>query len=182
MESAIEVIAEAGYAQASTTRIAERAGVSRGLISYHFTGKEELIAQVLVTVFADVGAFMGPRVAAESTAAGQLRAYIQSNLEYMALHRSRITALVEIISSGALGAMGVDPVAAEKEALAPLVEVLQRGQASGEFRQFDPLTMARAIRAVVDSVSPHASDPDLDLDACARELTTLFDLATRNTR
>ncbi|MDH2430607.1 TetR/AcrR family transcriptional regulator [Sphaerisporangium sp. TRM90804] len=181
VESAIEVIAEAGYAQASTARIAERAGISRGLISYHFAGKEELIAQVLLTVFADVGAYMGPRVAAQVTAADQLRAYIQSNLEYMALYRSRVTALVEIIGSGALGEMGVDPVAAENEALGPLVEVLERGQAAGEFRRFDPLTMARAVRAVVDSVSPHASDPDLDLDACARELTTLFHLATRNT-
>lgn len=179
VDSAIEVIAAAGYGNASMARIAERVGVSRGLISYHFAGKDELIAQVLVTVFGDVAAFMGPRVEAETTAAGQLRAYIQSNLDYMSAHRSRIAAVVEIISGGGLSTLGVDPLEAEDESLVPLVECFRRGQAAGEFRAFDPQVMARAVRGVIDSISPRMSDADLDLEACARELTTMFELATR---
>lgn len=179
VESAIEVIAEVGYAKASMARIAERAGVSRGLISYHFAGKDELMAQVLVTVFGDVAAFMGPRVEAESTAAGQLRAYLQSNLDYMNAHRSRIVALVEIVSSGVLNELGVDPIQAEDGALAPLVDLFRRGQADGEFRMFDPHVMARAVRGVIDSMSPHVA-ADFDLNLCAREVTTMFELATRN--
>jgi AcrR family transcriptional regulator len=159
--------------------LAERVGVSRGLISYHFAGKDELIAQVLVTVFGDVAAFMGPRVEAQTTAAGQLRAYIQSNLDYMSAHRSRIAAVVEIISGGGLSTLGVDPLKAEDESLVPLVECFRRGQAAGEFRAFDPQVMARAVRGVIDSISPRMSDADLDLEACARELTTMFELATR---
>jgi AcrR family transcriptional regulator len=181
VESAIEVIAEVGYGRASMARIAERVGISRGLISYHFAGKDELIAQVLVTVFGDVGAFMGPRVEAESTSAGRLRAYLRSNLEYMSAHRSRIVALVEIVSSGVLNEIGVDPTQAENEALAPLVELFRRGQADGEFRMFDPHVMARAVRGVVDSMAPHAANPDFDLRTCAREVTTMFELATRKT-
>ncbi len=180
VENAIEVIAEVGYAKASMARIAERAGVSRGLISYHFAGKDELIGEVLVTVFGDVAAFMGPRVDAESTAAGRFRAYLRSNLEYMDTHRSRIGALVEIVSSGIFHELGVDPAAAEDQALAPLVDVFRQGQASGEFREFDPHLMARAVRGVVDSMAPHVA-ADFDLDHCAREVTTMFELATRNT-
>lgn len=180
VENATEVIAEVGYAKASMARIAKRAGISRGLISYHFTGKDELIGQVLATVFNDVAAFMGPRVEAESTAAGQLRAYIQSNLDYMSAHRGRIVALVEIVSGGALSTLGVDPIEAENEALTPLIELFRRGQADGEFRMFDPHVMARALRGVIDSMSPHASNPDVDLEACAREVTAMFELATRN--
>jgi AcrR family transcriptional regulator len=182
VECAIEVIAEVGYRRASMARIAERAKISRGLISYHFAGKDELISQVVLTVFADAAGFMEPRVEAETTAAGQLRAYIQSNLEYMRTHPDRIIAIVEILSGGALadGTLGIDPIDAEEQALAPLVELFRRGQENGEFRAFDPWVMASAVRNVIDGVPPHVSDPNLDLDACAHELTTLFDLATRN--
>ncbi|WP_216853173.1 TetR/AcrR family transcriptional regulator [Phytoactinopolyspora halotolerans] len=180
MESAIEVIAKEGYANASLARIARHTGISRGLISYHFAGKDELISRVLVTVFGEVAAYMGPRVEAERTAVGQLRAYIESNLAYMDAHRSRIAAVVEIISGGGLATLGVDPIQAEEESLMPLAELFRRGQVDGEFRAFDPLIMARSVRGVIDSMAPRVTDVDLDLKACARELTTLFELATRN--
>jgi AcrR family transcriptional regulator len=182
VECAIDTIAEVGYAKASMERIAKRAGISRSLISYHFAGKDELIAQVLVTVYADGGAFMGPRIEAERSAAGQLRAYIQSNLDYMRAHPNRMVAVVEIVTGGALGEglPGIDPSAADEQILAPLEALFRWGQAEGEFRGFDPRVMARAVRSVIDGIPPHISDPDFDLDVCAREVTTLFDLATRS--
>jgi AcrR family transcriptional regulator len=180
VESAIDTIAEVGFANASMERIAKRAGISRGLISYHFAGKDELIAQVLITVFSDGAAFMVPRIDAEPTPARQLRAYIESNLEYMRAHPNRMTATVEIVLGGAIakGLPGIDPDQAE--GLAHLEELLRQGQAAGEFRDFDPTFMARAIRNVIDGIPPHVSDPGFDMDACIRELTTLFELATRS--
>jgi AcrR family transcriptional regulator len=177
--SAIEVVAEVGYANASMALIARRAGISRGLISYHFAGKTELISEILVEVFGDVGAYIGARVEPRTTAAGRLRAYIEANLGYMAAHRSRIAAVVEIVSGGGLAALGVDPAAAEDDALGPVVDLFRRGQADGEFRDFDPVLMARALRGVIDSMAPRASDTGVDLEAAAREIATMFDLATR---
>ena len=49
VEAAIATIAEEGYARASFVRIAKRAAISPGLISYHFTAKDELITEVLRT-------------------------------------------------------------------------------------------------------------------------------------
>jgi hypothetical protein len=40
--AAIDTIAEVGCARASLGRTAERFGVSKGLISYHFAGRDEL--------------------------------------------------------------------------------------------------------------------------------------------
>jgi hypothetical protein len=51
--------------------------------------------------------------------------------------------------------------------------------AAGELRAFDPQVMARAVRGVIDSMAPRMSDTNLDLEACARELTTLLELAVR---
>jgi TetR/AcrR family fatty acid metabolism transcriptional regulator len=39
--SAIDTIADVGFAGASFARIAERVGISGGLISYHFAGKHD---------------------------------------------------------------------------------------------------------------------------------------------
>ena len=62
-----------------------------------------------------------------------------------------------------------------------LEEELARLQADGEFRSdFDPGMMAVAIRGAIDS-APHrlVRDPDFDIDRYAREIATIFDLATR---
>jgi TetR/AcrR family fatty acid metabolism transcriptional regulator len=42
MAAAIDTIAEAGFAGASFAPIAGKLGISRGLISYHFAGKDAM--------------------------------------------------------------------------------------------------------------------------------------------
>ena len=62
IECAINAIAELGYANASLAEIAKRAGVSKGVISYHFDGKRELMQQVINTVIEKAAAVMLPRI------------------------------------------------------------------------------------------------------------------------
>jgi TetR/AcrR family fatty acid metabolism transcriptional regulator len=47
LRCAIEAIAESGYGRASLAEIARRAGVSKGVVSYYFASKDELLAQVV---------------------------------------------------------------------------------------------------------------------------------------
>lgn len=180
--AAVETIAEVGYARASMARIASRAGISRGLISYHFAGKAELINQVFTTVYTDGATFMGPRIDAETTPTGRLRAYITSNLEYMRAHPERMVAVVEILTGGGLADLsGLDPAETDRHLLGPLEELFRDGQARGEFRDFDPTVMARIVRGAIDAVPPLLSiDPDLDLDRYIREIVTAIDFATRH--
>ena len=53
LEATVEAIAELGYAGASTTEIARRAGVSRGAQLHHFPTKLHLVSAALDHVFAD---------------------------------------------------------------------------------------------------------------------------------
>jgi AcrR family transcriptional regulator len=53
VQAAIDVIAERGYAGASLEQIALKAGISRGLISYHFAGRDDLIAAVVASIFTE---------------------------------------------------------------------------------------------------------------------------------
>ncbi len=181
--AAIDTIAEVGYAQASLARIAARIGISKGVISYHFAGKDDLIKQVVIDVVEAGRAYILPRVFAESTGPAMLRAYIESNLAFMREHRNHMVAVVEILRNGALTTDGRRRVDGRDVDVAArlLQEHLARLQAQGELRSdFDPGVMAVAIRATIDVV-PHrlVFDPDFDIDSYSREISTIFDLATR---
>lgn len=185
MAAAIDTIAELGYGQASLARIAETAGTSKGVILYHFGDKDELIRELVRELSAKGRAYLGPRLEAERTGTGMLRAYIESNLDFIRENRNHVLAVVEIALAGrsADGSPLYDMSIREAGAVA-LRELLAHFQHTGEFRaDFDPLVMALAIRATLDAVPGRlARDPDLDLDHYGRELTDLFLNATQSGR
>ena len=181
--AAIDTIAEVGYAQASLARIAARLGISKGVISYHFASKDDLIKQVVIDVVEAGRAYILPRVFAEPTGPAMLRAYIESNLAFMREHRNYMVAVVEILRNGAFTTAGGRRVDGRDVDVAVqlLEEQLARLQAGGELRSdFDPGLMAVAIRATIDVV-PHrlVLDTDFDIDKYAREIANIFDLVTR---
>lgn len=181
--AAIETIAEVGYARASLARIAERIGASKGVILYHFPGKEALEQAVIADVLARAVAYMQPRVAAESTGRGVLRAAILSNLAFMAENRSAMIAFYEIAvhTHRARGSQNPAVASILQQGVSAGTELFSSFQEKGEFRSdFDPAVMAAALRAAIDSVPPRmARDPDFDVEHFGRELAGLFDAATR---
>jgi AcrR family transcriptional regulator len=179
---AIDAIAELGYGQASLARIAERAGISKGVIIYHFGGKDELIKELVAELVAKGRAYISPRVDAEPAGAGKLRAYIESNLAVMAANRNHVLAIVEV----ALNARNVDgsrlyDFSIRDSGIAAVGQLLAHFQGTGEFRAgFDPRVMATAIHAAIDAVPLQlARDPELDVGHYGRELADLFCLAIR---
>ncbi len=178
--AAIDTIAEAGYAGASFARIAERLGISRGLISYHFAGKDDLMRQVVHQAAEQAKAYIRPRILAESTGPAMLRTYIESNLAFMRDHRNNVIAMIEIARS-AEGRRTFYGDADVVNAVGALEHVLSGFQTAGQFRpDFDPHVMAIAIRAAIEAASPRlALDPEFAIDNYSREIITVFDLATR---
>src|SRR6516165_6467411 len=177
MAAAIDTIAELGYGQASLARIAEAAGTSKGVIIYHFGGKDELIRDLAAELVARGAAYMRPRIEAEQTGMGMLRAYIESNLAFMAENRNHVVATVEIaLNARAADGSRLFSWAFQDRSVASARELLVHFQRTGEFRAgFDPLVMARAIRAGIDNVaSLLVADPGLDIAHHARELADLF--------
>jgi AcrR family transcriptional regulator len=182
VQAAIDTIAEVGYTRASLDRIGARIGISKGLIGYHFAGKEELIRQVVDDVIAEGIAYMEPLILAQATGSGRLRAYIESNLAFVRENRNAMVAIVDIarndLTDGRRHYYGHSEV---DQAVRKLAELLAASQATGELRAyFDPEAMAIAIRAAIDAVSPRlVVDPDFDVDEYAKEIANTFDLATR---
>lgn len=181
VDCAINTIAEVGFANASVDQIAKRAGVSKGVITYHFPNKEEIVDAIVEKVIAAGRAYMEPRIMAETSAAGRLRAYIESDLEFIDVHRESLIALIEIAISArrADGSRVIGPESLSQRA-ENLEHLLRAGQRSGEFRRFNTRVMALTIIQAIDAVPPLlAREPDLDVKLHAKELATAFALATR---
>src|SRR5580692_4419760 len=156
VDCAINAIAEVGFAKASVDQIAKRVGVSKGVITYHFPNKAEIVDAIIEAV----------------GAAG--RTYIEP-------HRKPLIAMFEIAMNArrADGSLVLSPESLTRRA-ADLEGLLRAGQRSAEFRRFNTRVMALTILQTIDGVPPLlAREPSLDLKLHAKELVTVFTLATR---
>ena len=182
VQAAIETIADVGFARASLARIGERIGISKGLIGYHFGGKDELISVVVSEIIEQGKAYMIPRILAVRPGPDMLREYIESNLGFMREHRHYMVAIAEIRRNG-LTADGKERFYGDAEMdefVRELGDLLSSFQAGGDLRpDFDPHIMAIAIRAAIDAVPHRLVNPEFDVDNYARQIADLFDLATR---
>ncbi|MDT7611105.1 MAG: hypothetical protein QOD82_246 [Pseudonocardiales bacterium] len=175
---AIDVLAELGFSQASSGRIAERAGVSRALINYHFRGREDLIRAVVAEVYARGLEHVGSRILAQETQPAKLRAFIEGSIDFYRAYPRHLQALRQIV----LGARTGPPPNRDRKnrEVSDVGEILRDGQRAGEFRDFDPAIMAITIRHALNGLLDEwYADPDLDLEAYRAELADLFDAATR---
>jgi AcrR family transcriptional regulator len=186
VQCAADVIAESGYARATMAEIAKRAGIAKSVISYHFADKNELMQEVIRTGIETYATFLESRIAAESTASRMIRSYLAASADFMAVHRNLNLAILEI-AFNALGPGGERPLVAtmplEVHSVA-FEQALRDAQASGELREFDVQVMTGLLRSAVTHTMVMAirADPDVDLAAYVRELSTTFDLATRPLR
>ncbi|CAL9345282.1 HTH-type transcriptional regulator BetI [Nocardiopsis dassonvillei] len=179
--AAIEAIAGAGFPKASLARIAATAGVSKGVISYHFAGKDELMDQVVITVYTDIAESLLPRLTGQENTLDAVRAHVMGVAEYGLAHPDRLRAVTEIFihARDADGVPRYGAVAAE-----PLYESLEglyrQGQEAGEMRPFDVRVMAVTQQAAIDAMFGYwISRPGTDLLAHARELADLLVRAVR---
>jgi TetR/AcrR family transcriptional regulator, fatty acid metabolism regulator protein len=184
VEHAVDVIAEHGFAGASLARIAESAGISKGVISYHFDGKDELIYEVLTLYEKEEQEYIYAKVDAQETPGAKLEIYLRTNVEYMQFHPTHLKAVVEIVIAAKddKGKRKFDVTSVEwmEGEISRLVTILEEGQATGEFRQFDPRVMAISIRGAIENIAMYTlTYPDIDVNEYARELTEMFMRAVR---
>lgn len=180
IEAAIAVMAEDGYAKTSLSRIAQKAGISKSIISYHFAGKDQLFEQMFVHVVEAAGRHIAPHIEGASTAAERVAAYIRHQIAYMREHRAELLAIGHLsLNHG--GPEGPDYIVrAEADEVELLEGLFAEGQRSGEFRAFERRVMAMALAKAIEGVlTEWAWRPETDLDAWAEELVALFGRAMK---
>jgi len=184
VDGMIEVIADIGFARASVGELARRAGVSKGVVTYHFAAKDDLIRAVIADVIASMAEYLEPRLLAAEPARFPERfiaAYVTAWAGYYRSHARQVLALVRIFNAFRDGSGRPDPAfGARAGEVAAIEQVLRSGQDMGRLGSFDPHVMASVIKVAVDDLlTQFVNDPDLDLEGYAAQLATLFDRATR---
>ncbi len=181
IEALIEGVAEEGYAGASLAKVAERAAISKSVVVYHFGTKDELVEAAVEQIFGEMRAFIEPRLDAEQTARGQLRAYIGSEFAFLEHNRAKLLAVSYILMNhrDQRGVLYLQE-RSESAYLKSVIAILKKGQADGEFRSFALVPMATTLmHAINGGLAQWVANPKLSLAEYADELITIFDLATR---
>ena len=179
--AALETIADLGFANASLARIAERAGISKGVIGYYFPSKDDLVRAVVDSFYLTGHEQMMATLKDATSATELLREYITTNIAYIDRNRVATRAIGDIVAN--FRKPDGEPhykVEDTEPMIAGTAAMFEWGQQTGEFRAFDTRVMAVTLRSAIDSFSGQlAINPDLDVAAYIRELTELFLRAAR---
>jgi AcrR family transcriptional regulator len=168
----IEVLAERGYVNTSFARIAERAGINAGLISYHFKNKDDLTNEVYQSIYQARLEHLQERIAHARTATEKLRLALEADLSYMGTQPKLFRALIEVLFSQR-NEQGLPKYMKDVDSplLSLLLGILKEGQHNGEFGDFDAYNLALVLEGARDQfLAQLPTRPSLDLTAFIRML------------
>jgi TetR/AcrR family transcriptional regulator len=161
LRAAVREFAREGVAGARTDAIARAAGVNKALLYYYFKDKEALYEAVIDQVFGGLTANVHEVLARRLPPRAKILAYVGAHFDYVASNP-----LYPPIVHGELmrARRGSTPQFERivKQYFRPLftkiAEVLRDGQATGDFRQVDPMHFIPSMIAVIvfyfSSVAP----------------------------
>ncbi len=148
LDAAARAFAEVGFRRTRLEDVAAGAGVSRTLLYAYFESKEHLLQEVRDGVLADWAAAVGPSVERAGSAAETLEAMVRGTLAY-----ARTRPFLGAVLSDDARVVLLDRDDTNRSALEGwrkrLVDALQGGVASGEFRaDLDVGATADVLRAM----------------------------------
>ena len=149
LEAALEVFASRGYSATPVDAIAERAGVSVGLLYYHFASKRAVLQAIVAQSLADIGTTFAAADRAPR-AADRLPALLRSVAAVMARHHRFWRVFYGLrMQAGVLDDIG----AVVPESAAAIAESLERYLR--DIRWPDPEIEARLLFAQIDGMCQH---------------------------
>ncbi len=154
LQATRELFDESGVRDAQIEDIARAVGVNRAIIYRHFSGKEELFALTLVSYLDELETVLSDAATSKRTPASRLTAVVEAFVDFgvqypafvdcaQTLMRRPGPELLEEISESSLFRLGRGISAC----LARLSEVLEAGNASGDFHVDNPTLLANHMYA-----------------------------------
>lgn len=154
--AALDLIAEEGVAGTSHRKVAARAGVPLGSMTYHFTSMDELLREAFTRFSGEVVALFGERLGAAATP-DEARAAVTSLIHELGKGGQRNLVLTHELYT----------LAARRPEFRELTRAWMRSSRDALERHFDPAT-ARRLDALIEGMSLHQA---LDTEPHDRALT-----------
>lgn len=181
IQATIDVVATGGYEHASLARIAERAGVSKGLVSHYFEDKDDLLAQAVEVAATGMRQGIVDRLDLSEAVPNVIRAAVRRVAVLNTTHPVEVKAIREITTNLRRpdGTQRIDLLVYE-ETYQLQERLLRRGQAEGSLREFDTRVMAVTYQGAIDTMLGYFdAHPETDVDAYAEALADLIVAAVR---
>ncbi|UNO38435.1 TetR/AcrR family transcriptional regulator [Streptomyces sp. MST-110588] len=174
--AAVEELADRGYDRLSLTRVADRAGVSKGLIWHYFAGKDDLMESTAKATMTTIRNGIADSLDLTQPVPDILRAALRRAAALSVTHRVELTALTRIFHN-LRGPDGTPRLTldAYEEAYQAQESLFRRGQAEGSLRDFDTRVMAVTYHGAIDMMLSYlGSNPHIDPEYYADELADIF--------
>jgi AcrR family transcriptional regulator len=165
--AARRIVASEGLAALTIGALEQRLAFTRGVITYHFRNKDEIVAAVLDSAIAEIDAGTRAEASRESSAAEKVRAVLRATVRGFLDHREAVRILIsfwgQIPADARLRRVNAELYATYRRRAARLVRA---GRASGEFADVPIDATAALLVGVVIGVAtqvyfePGAIDPD----------------------
>lgn len=138
LAAATELFAARGFDGVSVEQIAQRAGVTKALINYHFGGKHKLYVTIMTSTFSDIVDRVEHVAASNRPAPEQLREFVALVGE-MATGRPHFPAMMlrEVLAGGAHVAAEIVPYL--MRVLGAVRRIVEHGVRDGTLRPVDPM-------------------------------------------
>ena len=179
LETAISLFGSKGYQSVTIDEIAKTAGVSRGLIHYHFGNKEDLLLQIVSSGRSIISESLDVISLSNDTARNKvreaLRIYMELATSRLAVAQMMLIAFFEVPHTQRIRS---DLLDAFEETRLQFRGLIDKGLANGEIRAMDSALATRsAIGMALETIKMATlEEGTIDPDQAADEITgVLFD-------
>lgn len=176
MAACMTVLAEQGYPNTSLQRVADQAGISKGLISYYFENRDALMRETLFSSYERLGQEVMSQVDLSAPPPTVLRQLVLISARVTLKNSAMQQAMTEIISN--LRHTGAETKLnfSDRDATyAGLEQLYRTGQETGHFRDFDIRAMAVLHQGAIDSMFLYlSSHPETDPEKFADQIASFL--------
>ena len=179
LKVAIDEITTRGYKETSIQAIADKAGVSKGLLLYHFKTKKDLLSDVWTVLIDELFEHRRAKVDLKESAIDKLSTYIDAEFEFLLTHKQKFVALFSI-GIDLTSKDGKNPWAAisNERCFRYLTKIIEDGIERGEFKSVTNGAIAPIIQGAIDGIAVQwFADPQcFSLWACKEKLVQILDI------
>lgn len=171
LEISLDLFRKQGIDNTSLAEIAKVAGVSNGVVSYHFESKKHLGEEVLRHLLRQYSHYLQDRLASKSNALDKLNEFLTATLAYSKQHREDYFVYMNTLGCYATQDERAEFIRWANDSLRNmLVDIIKTGQQRGEIARVPAKHLADLLQATTDGLMDLGlkSEDKVDIDACRK--------------